>query len=80
MVPPLQFGTPDLAATSSIVIAPFLFLGLWDNRRNLQAIPIHIDCDKSQMSGRDVLRHIGEVVLNKYFHSYFHRRLKNSVH
>ena len=79
MLPPFQLRTPDLAAAAGIVIAAFLFLGLGDNRCNFHPIPIGIYRDESQMSGRDVLRHIREKVLNKYFYPYFHRGLKDTV-
>src|ERR1700730_17306878 len=78
--PAVQFGAADFSAAAGGVVAPLLLLGLGHDGRDFQAVPLAVNGDEREIRRGDVLRRVGDIVLDENFYSSFHRGVKYTIH
>src|SRR5579862_3258790 len=74
-----QFGTADFPPSARIIVATLLFFALGNHGRNFQVLTSAVHGHKSQIGRRYMLRSIGNVILDKDFHSNFHGSMEDAV-
>lgn len=77
---PLQLGAADVSTASGVIVATLFVgsLGNYGGNRHMPSASVYRN--KCQVGGTHMLAAIHNVILDHYFHTYFHRGMKHTIY